>query len=288
MSSSASAKSPSINASSDRGATPSQTLRRLAQLLGHASHRVDGEPGLGHPAGLAVVHEQHQVRVDQPFAVAQCLDDGEHLGRDGIALGGVLRPPDGPVASGKGVAQRRQVVQLPGDLHRLEAERRAVIASVRGAPPRAGESAEEEDPQAPVATAEHHQRVLQQRDQPRVPSGSGPRQAAAVPEGGLRQVLAGPGPARGVGGQEEGDPGALEIAGARLDLPERQQDLRARSLIGRRRSDPSRRAPCGRDGRPLRRRASGPPDRRRAAHSRWPSVRRARRHRWRHRHLRPP
>ncbi len=48
----------------------------------------------------------------------------------------------------------------------------------------------------------------------------------------MRQVLAGPGPARGVGGQEEGDPGALEIAGARLDLPEREQDLRARSLIG--------------------------------------------------------
>ena len=61
-------------------------LRRLAQLLGQTHDHVHLATSLEHPAGLAEIHEQHQMRIDQPLTVAEPLDDREHLRRDRVAL----------------------------------------------------------------------------------------------------------------------------------------------------------------------------------------------------------
>ena len=74
-------------------------------------------------------------------------------------------------------------------------------------------------------SAEHHQGVLEQRDQPRVVAGPGPLVASAEAQRGARQLPSIPGASSDVCGLVEGRASRVEVARPRLHVAERQERL---------------------------------------------------------------
>ena len=99
---------PSIKATSETGARPSQACHGgdAADLLRQVNEILELPAGFSHAPEVGVGDVQHAASVEKAFRVAGGLGDLEHLLGQRQACRRILRPEDGPVAAGQGVAER--------------------------------------------------------------------------------------------------------------------------------------------------------------------------------------
>ncbi len=172
--------------------------------------------------------------VDGALGVLGGLGHGQHLVGDGQALVGVVGQPDCPVEADEGVAQRGGVVQLAGHVNRLLAQGSPLLLAVAVAAPGAGKPREQPHPKPVVGPAQHHEGVLQERDQVRVVADARPEEPATVAEHRPRQRLGRSLPAGELRRLEVGLPGCRQVPCPCLRLAQAKEHLDTPFRIARR------------------------------------------------------
>ena len=210
------------------------------------------------------------MRLDDAFAISHSLSDDHHLALDLLTFLRVLRPPGRPEASGERVAQRCGLAQAPRDVDGLLAQGRAVVATLRIGPPRAGEPGEKADTKPVIAGAELLESVLQERHEDRVVTRPGPLVPATESQGSACQEAARAQVMGKAGRLQKRFPCIVELSCPGLGIAERQRGSPRGSGHRACRPCPAPPGPCDTGARLPRRRGIARPHPRPGGHSRSP------------------